>query len=127
MIKYELDAHIRNLISQGKIQSGSYCIAKRGKVVSCNAIGDMDLGNDIYKPVRLDSFFETQSITKMMTAAAILILQERGRLSLNDRVGSYIREFSRQPFAEITIMHLLTHTSGLVAIEGSLSNLFGAG
>ena len=121
MVNYELDEHIRNLISQGKIQSGSYCIAKNGEVVSCNAIGNMDLGNGNYKQVRLDSIFETQSITKLITAVAILILQERGQLSLHDRVGSYIKEFNREPFAEITIMHLLTHTSGLVAIEGSLA------
>jgi len=121
MVNYELDTHIRKLISQGKIQSGSYCIARNGKVVSYNAIGNMDLGNGIYKPVRLDSIFEIQSITKMITAVAILILQERGLLSVEDNVGNYIEEFNRQPFAGITIMHLLTHTSGLVAIEGSLS------
>lgn len=121
MVNHELDTHIRTLIRQGKIQSGSYCIAKYGKVVSCNAIGNMDLGNGISKPVRLDTIFEIQSITKMMTAIAILILQERGCLSLDDKAGDYIAEFNRQPFAEITILHLLTHTSGLVAIEGSLA------
>lgn len=52
MVNNELDAYIKNLISQGKIQSGSYCIAKQGKVLSCNAIGEMDLGDGSYRPVR---------------------------------------------------------------------------
>lgn len=112
-----LETHFASLIQHKKIRSASYCIAKGGTIVSCNAIGDMDLGHGNRKAVRTDTLFETQSITKWITAAAILILMERGALSLTDRAGYYIHEFNRHPFSQITIMHLLTHTSGLVPLD----------
>lgn len=122
MKNHALDLHIEKLISQRKIRSGSYCIAKGGEVVSCNAIGDMDLGNGFKKSISIDTIFEIQSITKLITAVAILILQERGKCSVYDKAGAYIKEFNRGSFSEITIMHLLTHSSGLVPIGGSFSD-----
>lgn len=68
MINRDLEAHFESLIQQEKIRSAGYCIAKNGKVVSCHAIGDMDLGNGAKKEVRTDTLFETQSITKWITA-----------------------------------------------------------
>lgn len=115
----ELKTHFNQLITQQKIRSAAYCIAKDGHIVACHAMGDMDMGNGRTEKVHTDTIFETQSIGKWITAAAILILQERGELSLMDRVGYFIEEFSQTPFSEITILHLLTHTSGLVPLEGT--------
>lgn len=116
MIHQPLENHLENLMKQKKIRSGSYCIAKDGEIVFCHAKGGMDLGDGTIKPVRTDTFFEIQSITKWITAAAILILMERGKLALTDRAGRYIEDFNRSPFSEITILQLLTHTSGLVGL-----------
>lgn len=112
-----LDAHFEKLIEQKKIRSASYCIAKYGSIISCNAMGDMDLGLCSTKEVCMDTLFEIQSITKWITAAAILILMEQNQLQLSDKVARYIEEFNRPPFSGITILHLLTHTSGLVPLE----------
>lgn len=111
--------HFDNLIEQKKIRSAAFCIAENGTVVSCNATGEMDLGDGLIKTVSTDTIFEIQSITKWITATAILILMERGFLSLSDYASRYITEFKQNPFNKITIMHLLTHTSGLVPHDGT--------
>jgi CubicO group peptidase (beta-lactamase class C family) len=84
-------------------------IAKDGKIVYENAYGFADIENRI--PVRIDTKFRIGSITKQFTAAAILKLQEKGMLSLNDPLSKFIPDFPRGD--EVKIHHLLTHTSGI--------------
>jgi CubicO group peptidase (beta-lactamase class C family) len=58
-----------------------------------------------------NSIFNLGSITKPFTSVAVLQLQEKGLLNINDRVVKYIPEF---PYDNISIKHLLSHTSGLI-------------
>jgi CubicO group peptidase (beta-lactamase class C family) len=60
-----------------------------------------------------DTIFLLASISKPMTAAGVMLLADRGKLSLDDPVHKYIPEFSEGDRKLITIQHLLTHTSGL--------------
>ena len=60
-----------------------------------------------------DTVFLLASITKPMTAAGVMILADRGQLSLSDPVQKFIPEFSGGERNRIVIRHLLTHTSGL--------------
>jgi CubicO group peptidase (beta-lactamase class C family) len=62
-------------------------------------------------PARPDTIFRIGSITKQFTAAAILKLQEEGRLTVNDRLTKYIPDYPRGD--EVSVHHLLTHTSGI--------------
>jgi CubicO group peptidase (beta-lactamase class C family) len=62
----------------------------------------------------LDTIFDMASLTKATaTATSVLILAERGELSLNDRVSKYLSEFKGKDKEIVTIRHLLTHYSGL--------------
>ena len=61
----------------------------------------------------LETRFQIASVSKQFTAAAILLLEERGALSLADPAGRWI-EGCPQTWNDITLHHLLTHTSGLV-------------
>ena len=69
--------------------------------------------------MRVDSIFDIRSVTKPITAIAIMMLMEDGKLTLNDPVAKYLAEFRRTSSKaelspdRITIRHLLTHTSGL--------------
>jgi CubicO group peptidase (beta-lactamase class C family) len=67
---------------------------------------------DFEKGIKLDqeSVFELASIGKLYTAVCIGILKDQGKLNFDDKVEQHIEYF---PFAEITIRHLLNHTSGL--------------
>lgn len=63
-----------------------------------------------------DTLFDLASLTKVVaTTPAVMLSVERGVLSLGDRVGEFMAEFARGPKSEVTIKHLLTHTSGLPA------------
>ena len=106
-------------------------IARRGKVVHFAAFGTTDLESNV--PMRTDTLFRLASMTKPVTAAAVLILLEEGKLILSDPVSKFIPEFKNPRVAvwnspndprgggvrlvpadhEVTLKHLLTHTAGL--------------
>lgn len=64
-------------------------------------------------PVTADTIFGIGSITKSMTSIAILQLQEVGKVSVHDTIKTYIPEITFEGSDNITIHHLLTHTSGI--------------
>ncbi|MDX1674281.1 MAG: serine hydrolase domain-containing protein [Longimicrobiales bacterium] len=82
-------------------------IVKDGKVVFHEAYGWND--REEQRPIRRNSVFWVGSMAKPVTAAAVLILIEQGRLALDDRVNEYIPGI---PNDSLRVRHLLTHTSG---------------
>lgn len=115
-----LNRHLQKLIDEKMIRSASYCLWRRGKVFADAALGDLACewqGRTKFMP---DTFFEIQSITKVFTAMAVLKLAEDGILYLGQPVWQWIDEFGTGAFREITVQHLLTHTSGLCALPGAL-------
>lgn len=66
------------------------------------------------EPMTADTIFDLASLTKpVATTTAVMILIEEGRLRLNDRVSTHVRGFDQHGKHDITIRHLMTHTSGL--------------
>lgn len=88
--------------------SGSVLIAKHDGIIYQKTFGSLDYADT--KPLDRNSMFETGIITEEFTAAAILLLKDKGRLQLTDPITKYFPEL---PYNNITIQHLLTHTSGL--------------
>ena len=89
--------------------NGNVLVAKHGKIIYEKAIGWADyLHRDSLK---INSQFELASVSKTMTSTAILLLIERGKLSLDDNVKKFFPDF---PYEGITIRLLLTHRSGLI-------------
>jgi CubicO group peptidase (beta-lactamase class C family) len=101
-------------------------VAQNGKVVALDAVGYSDL--KAKKPMRTDDLFWIASMTKPITGTAILMLQDQGKLSVDDEVEKFLPEFKGQmmlvtknaeatvlkkPGRRITIRDLLTHTAGL--------------
>ena len=72
------------------------------------AFGTGDFENNI--PLQIDSRFQLASVSKQFTAAAIMLLKERGKLSYDDTVSTIISEF---PYERVTIKQLLHHTAGM--------------
>src|SRR5262245_38467178 len=64
-------------------------------------------------PLRKDSLFLVASITKPVTVTAVMMLAERGELTLSDRVAKFVPRFAAADKGEIQVRHLMTHTSGL--------------
>jgi CubicO group peptidase (beta-lactamase class C family) len=84
-------------------------VAQDGKILFEKGYGLADVEQHV--PVTAVTKFRIGSITKQFTAAAILKLQEQGKLSVQDKLAKYIPDFPRGD--EVTLHHLLTHTSGI--------------
>ena len=128
---------MQNYIDRGDIPGSVTLVMRKGKVVHYEALGLMDISSK--KPMTRDAIFRMYSMTKPITAVAVLMLYEEGRLMLDDQVSKYIPAFANpvvivsQPprgkarywppgriytepaSREITVRDLLTHTAGLAS------------
>jgi CubicO group peptidase (beta-lactamase class C family) len=109
-------AEIRRLVDAKEIAGAVTMVATADRVLHLDATGQADLASE--RPMRPDTFFWIASMTKPITATAVMMLQDEGKLAVEDPVEKYLPEFGqlrtsdRKP-ARLTIRHLLTHTSGL--------------
>jgi CubicO group peptidase (beta-lactamase class C family) len=101
-------------VSEGTSVGLQIAVYKNGAAVLVKGYGLADL--EQRTPVTNDSVFRIGSVTKQFTAAAILKLQEEGRLSVEDRLAKYFPEFPGA--GEITLKQMLQHTSGLHNFTG---------
>ncbi|MFO7575642.1 MAG: serine hydrolase [Bacteroidales bacterium] len=91
---------------------GSFLIMKDGKTLWSGSYGlaDIETGEEFSRK----TVANIGSISKTFVAYGILILQQQGKLSLDDKIGKYFPDFSNTEIAEkVRIIHLITHTSGL--------------
>jgi CubicO group peptidase (beta-lactamase class C family) len=104
------------LIDAKEIRGAVTLVAGRDGLKHLQAIGTSD--SEGAKPLRTDSLFWIASMTKPITGTAIMMLQDEGKLSVDDLVGKYVPALanlktpSGKP-ANLTLKHLMTHTSGL--------------
>lgn len=123
-----LDHSLADLVKSEKLPGLVALVARKGKIVYHKAYGYSDY--EIKKPLKTDDIFRIASMTKAITATAVMMLYEEGKFSLDDPISKWIPEFAHpgvidsfsavdssftlKPVKkEITIRHLLTHTSGL--------------
>jgi CubicO group peptidase (beta-lactamase class C family) len=92
-----------------RLPSLSIAVARNGRLVFAKAYGRADVEHDVHATEK--TIYRIGSITKQFTAAAILRLSDQRKLSLDDRVGTYVP--SLQDHKNITIRHLMNHTSGI--------------
>jgi CubicO group peptidase (beta-lactamase class C family) len=126
---------IQRHIDAGEISGAVTLVARRGSVVHFEAHGLMDL--ESRKPMTKDAIFRLASMSKPITAVAVMMLVEEGKIRLADPVSRFIPEFKEMKVAmarpvvvpagsppqiytvpadrEITVRDLLTHTSGLMS------------
>lgn len=95
-------------IAKTGVPSASVALVKEGQIVYLHAYGNARL--DPVVPAAPEMRCSIGSNSKQFTATAILLLQEQGKLSLDDKVGKFIPDLTRAN--EVTIRQLLSHTSG---------------
>jgi CubicO group peptidase (beta-lactamase class C family) len=105
-----IDRFLRRANAFGQF-NGAALVAQRGRVVYQGAFGEANM--EWHVPNRTDTRFEIASMTKPMTAIAIMQLVEQGRVRLDAPVSEYLKYYPRETGDRITIDQLLTHTSGL--------------
>ena len=104
----KIDKVATDTLARTGVPSASVAIVKDGQVVYTKAYGDARL--DPKTPATPQMRYSIGSISKQFTAAAVLLLQEQGKLSLDDKVAKFIPNLTRAN--EVTIRQLLSHTSG---------------
>lgn len=85
-------------------------ISKKGKIIYRKAFGQANL--ELNMPMQPENVFQIGSMTKQITAVAILMLEEQGKLNLTDEITKFIPDYPTHG-KKITIHHLLNHTSGI--------------
>jgi CubicO group peptidase (beta-lactamase class C family) len=111
-LRSRIDNIASRVLQQTGVPSASVAVVKGGKLAYTQAYGNARLasGNIPAVPATPDMRYSIGSISKQFTAAAILLLQEEGKLSLDDAVGKYVPGLTRGN--EVTIRQILSHTSG---------------
>ena len=126
----ELDEATRALerrVADGDIAGAVAAVARHGRLVYLESVGSMDLESG--RPMTEDALFRIYSMTRPITSLAAMILWEEGAFDLDDPVSQYLPQFAsqrvfedpdaprmdrtRERRGEMTVEHLLLHTSGL--------------
>ncbi len=104
---YSIDTLFKNKVKNTNF-NGCVLVAQAGQIIYKNAFGFSDFKTK--DSLRFNSAFQLASASKTLTAGAILLLKDQGKLKLSDSVQQYFPKF---PYHGITIKMLLTHRSGL--------------
>ena len=104
-----VDRYLSTLAREGRL-SGAVLVARGGRVLLSKGYGMADMENAVKNSQRTK--FRIGSITKQFTAAAIMMLQERGKLHTEDNICKYFTDCP-EAWRQLSVRHLLTHTSGL--------------
>ena len=115
-----LDDFLWQLIDKQQLQCASYAMARQGSIFACKGMGKLNFNPEDTRECRYDSLKRISSATKMFTAVAIMKLVEDGLLEITSPLSAYLKEFDYKDYEDITLIHLLTHTSGL-AFDGGES------
>lgn len=124
----KIDAMLQNAVEQDNIPGAVALIARNGKIVFHKAYGMAN--NQTKRTLKGDDIFRIASQTKAITSTAVMMLWEEGRFRLDDPISKFIPEFKQAQILEtfiekdssyttiasekqITIRHLITHTSGI--------------
>jgi len=123
-----IDAFIKKHVDDGQLSGSVMMIIRDGKIVYHKAFGYSDIDTRI--PMRTDHLFRIASMTKPVVSTAVMMLMEEGKFGMDDPVSKYIPAFANPRVIEsynpadtsyttvparneITIRHLLSHSSGL--------------
>lgn len=122
-----IDRILNEYVNQEEVAGGVALIARKGQIGYLKAFGMKDIESK--QQMKTDNIFRIASMTKAITVAATMMLFEEGYFALDDPVSKYIPEFSNMQVmvedtanksyvlekarSQITIRHLLNHTSGL--------------
>src|SRR5260370_9261856 len=103
---------LQRWIATDGVPAAGWCVGRRGRIIEPRFVGRQRPAKDA-PPLRRDALFLVASIAKRVTVAAVMMLVERGQLTLEDRVATFVPRFAANGKDQVQIRHLMTHTSGL--------------
>lgn len=114
-----IDSVVNNLFKSERF-NGNILVAEKGNVLYNKSFG---IANESTKELlNENSIFELASVSKQFTAMAIVILKEKGKLSYEDKISTFLPQLSN--YKNVTIKHLLNHTGGLPDYMDLMDSLF---
>jgi serine-type D-Ala-D-Ala carboxypeptidase len=119
-----LNAHFERIIKAGHIQSANYCLSRYGKVFADAAVGMQSYLPGETRPLMTGNIRGVASVTKIFCATALFKLVEDGLIRCNQPVADILKEFDTPSYKDITIAHLLSHTSGLRPDSGCFPDAY---
>jgi len=111
----QADEYVKAQMELHRIPGIAVRIIRDGKVTKTSTYGVANL--ELNVPITPETVFEIGSITKQFTAAGILLLAQDGKLSIDDPISRHLKNIP-DSWTNITIRHLLSHTSGIKSYTG---------
>ncbi|WP_188654869.1 serine hydrolase domain-containing protein [Yeosuana aromativorans] len=108
-LETQIDSILTTVFKEADEPGAVFLVTKDGKPIYRKAFGQANIELDV--EMKPENVFQIGSMTKQFTAIAIMMLQEQGKLNVNDAISKYIPDYPNGN--NITIHHLLTHTSGI--------------
>jgi D-alanyl-D-alanine carboxypeptidase len=111
-LQSRIDRIALDVLAQTGVPSASVAVVQHGKIIYTHAYGNARLAATTAPavPATPEMRYSIGSISKQFTAAAILLLQEEGKLTLDDPIGKYVSGLTQG--GKVTIRQILSHTSG---------------
>jgi len=106
----EVDDYVQAQMKKQHIPGLALAVVKNGRVEKSSGYGLANV--ELNVPVRPDTVFQIQSITKTFTATATMMLVEEGKIAVDDKLTKYLSDLP-ETWNGVTIRHLLSHTSGI--------------
>jgi CubicO group peptidase (beta-lactamase class C family) len=106
----DVDLYIKTSMARQHIPGLSLAVIRDGKIIKAKGYGHASV--ELNVPARPETVYELASATKPFVAVAVLSLVQDGKIGLEDKVSNFV-EGAPDTWKDITIRHLLTHTSGI--------------
>lgn len=131
-----IPAAMQKFVDDGELSGAVAVVGRKDGVVAFDAVGRCDIAGN--KPMAKDTLFRIASMTKPVTAVAIMILADEGKLSPDDDVARHLPEFTnqkllaqgiddqtlRKPKRPVKLRDLLTHTSGVANYPKGVDDVY---
>lgn len=106
----EVDEYVRARMLERNIPGAAIAVIKNGKIVKAEGYGLASVEFNV--PATKETVFEIGSVSKQITSAAIMLLVEDGKINLDEKISKYLPN-TPESWNNVTVRHLLTHTSGI--------------
>ena len=107
----KVDDYVKAEMQKQHIPGVSLAVVKDGKIIKAEGYGLANV--ELNVPARPETVFKIGSVSKQFISAGILLLIQEGKISLDDSISKFL-DGTPETWKEITVRHLLTHTSGIV-------------
>ncbi|MGH9837753.1 MAG: serine hydrolase domain-containing protein [Blastocatellia bacterium] len=107
----KVDEYVKAEMQKQRIPGLSIAVVKEGKIVKAEGYGVANVEHNV--PAKPGTVYKIGSVSKQFLATGIMLLAQEGKLSVDDKVSRRL-DGTTEVWKDITIRHLLTHTSGIV-------------